>query len=77
MNTSLEDSENEEKSRETYDQIDLFKPSEQANKKSGKKEHRCNVCGKDFTRNDVLKRHMFTHLDIKPFSCEVITPNLT
>ncbi|XP_066964705.1 protein tramtrack, beta isoform-like isoform X14 [Macrobrachium rosenbergii] len=35
----------------------------------GPNEYRCPVCGRNFTRHWHLKRHLATHLAVKPFQC--------
>ncbi|XP_019773306.1 zinc finger protein 814 isoform X2 [Dendroctonus ponderosae] len=37
------------------------------------KVHKCNICGKDFSRPNHLKRHMSSHSENKPFTCEICT----
>lgn len=33
--------------------------------------HYCKICGKDYIRPMSLKRHMYTHSDVKPFACNI------
>lgn len=38
---------------------------------SADKVHQCNKCEKIFSRATHLKRHMATHSDVKPYSCDM------
>lgn len=39
----------------------------------GLKVHKCNVCKKEFSRANHLKRHVTSHSSLKPFRCHVCT----
>lgn len=34
------------------------------------RSHACNDCGKNFVSNMDLKRHLNTHIGVKPFHCD-------
>ncbi|KAL7985577.1 hypothetical protein Chor_004147 [Crotalus horridus] len=36
----------------------------------GDKPHKCEVCGKNFSRKDKLKMHMRSHSGVKPYKCK-------
>lgn len=38
---------------------------------TGKKQHKCEVCGREFRAKDVLRDHMTTHSDERPFPCAI------
>ncbi|XP_018568013.1 uncharacterized protein LOC108908457 [Anoplophora glabripennis] len=42
-------------------------------KHEGLKVHKCNVCKKEFSRANHLKRHVTSHSSVKPFRCHVCT----
>ncbi|XP_049796657.1 zinc finger protein 675-like isoform X2 [Schistocerca nitens] len=39
--------------------------------KTGKKRHKCEICGKSFTALGDLKKHAFIHTGNKPHKCEI------
>lgn len=57
---------------EFYDRVSLLdKHARDAH--PGLKVHKCNICGKDFSRPNHLKRHLTSHSEEKPFTCDICT----
>lgn len=38
---------------------------------TGRRDHKCNICGKDFIQNTQLKAHMFHHNDENALVCDL------
>lgn len=51
--------------------------SKDENKSPVKKEHKCDICNKIFSRSSHLKRHKFTHSEEKPFVCKECNKGFT
>ena len=42
---------------------------------SGVKNHKCEICGKQFAQKGSLKKHQLTHSGIKNYKCNICSKN--
>ncbi|XP_060901224.1 zinc finger protein 32-like [Labrus mixtus] len=68
-----DDSDDWQETREDLSELNL----KNKKLKTGKRPHRCSVCGKRFNRKGNLTTHMLVHTGEKPYSCSVCSKSFT